>query len=181
MESRSRTSDRVGGPKISALSHVLDRVRAGGHAGVVVFDVDSTLLDNRPRQARILREFGRAHGVGPLVQVQVAQCDAWDLTRTMANCGLSHEDIARWTEVVTVFWRGRFFSSEYCVDDVPIPGAVQFVRRIHDAGSHIVYCTGRDEAMRSGTLTSFQRFGFPLPGSGVSLLMRPTREIPDDE
>lgn len=148
---------------------------------MVVFDVDSTLLDNRPRQARILREFGRTHGVEALAQVQTVHCDAWDLARTMANCGLTSQDIAQSAEVVARFWRARFFTSEYCVDDAPIPGAVRFVGLVRDGGSHIVYCTGRDEAMRGGTLTSFERLGFPLPGPGVSLLMRPTRDIPDDE
>src|SRR5213594_2183134 len=114
MESRSRASDGAGGTQMSILGHVLERARAVGHAGVVVFDLDSTLLDNRPRQARILREFGRAYSVQPLTQVQAVQCDAWDLARTMVNCGLGCQDIARLTEVVAGFWRARFFTSEYC-------------------------------------------------------------------
>ena len=49
----------------TVLERVLARVRALPGA-VVVFDLDSTLLDNRPRQARILREFGAARGIPAL-------------------------------------------------------------------------------------------------------------------
>src|SRR5690349_9323652 len=59
-------------PIIEDKNHVLGRVlelarRLAPHA-LVVFDVDSTLLDNRPRQAQIFREFGELHGVSELSQ-----------------------------------------------------------------------------------------------------------------
>ena len=44
------------------LHRVLGRAQEVGARGLVLFDLDSTLLDNKPRQARILREFGAAHG-----------------------------------------------------------------------------------------------------------------------
>ena len=63
----------------TVLERVLARVRAMPGA-VVVFDLDSTLLDNKPRQARILREFGTAHGIAALaaarfqISVPAAYC-----------------------------------------------------------------------------------------------------------
>lgn len=44
------------------LDRVLTRAAELGPRGVFVFDLDSTLLDNKPRQARIVREAGQHLG-----------------------------------------------------------------------------------------------------------------------
>ena len=58
-------NQRVVSLQPDVLERVVERARAEGARGVVVFDLDSTLLDNRPRQARILREFGAQNGIAP--------------------------------------------------------------------------------------------------------------------
>jgi predicted secreted acid phosphatase len=163
------------------LSRVLGAARAAGCSGVVVFDLDSTLLDNRPRQARILREFGAARGLSALYDVRPEHWEGWDIRRAMANAGLGAEEVARFAEEAKVFWRERFFTSEYCAIDDAIGGAVAFVNAVRGAGATVAYCTGRHEEMRAGTVASFDRLGFPAPAVGVHLIMKPTLEQSDDE
>ena len=164
----------------TVLRRVLDRARSI-RDGVVVFDLDSTLLDNRPRQARILREFGSSTGLRPLEQALPQHWQDWDIKRAMRNAGLPPVEIERIAEAAKQFWRERFFTSEYCIDDEAIAGATRFVVEVRAAGAQVVYCTGRHEAMRQGSVACFQRLGFPIPGDGVHLLMKPDMELSDDD
>lgn len=163
------------------LERVLERARAAAARGVVVFDLDSTLLDNRPRQAVILSEFGRVRQLAALENARPEHWDGWEIRRAMANAGLSPVDVDRYAEDAKAFWRERFFTSEYCRLDGAVAGARDFVDAIARAGAQIAYCTGRHEAMRAGTVECFARLGFPLPGAGVHLLMKPTFEQSDDD
>jgi predicted secreted acid phosphatase len=167
----------------SVLDETLARARAGAPSSVVVFDLDSTLLDNRPRQAVILREFGELHGIQKLLEAKPEHWDGWSLRRAMANVGLAPSEIERWADEAKGFWRDRFFTSHYCALDDAIPGAVDYVKAVLDTGAQVVYCTGRHEAMREGTIRSFHRLGFPDPGTSVrvQLLMKPTFDESDDD
>ncbi len=149
---------------------------------VAAFDLDSTLLDNRPRQARIIREFGAAAGIAPLEKCAPAHFDGWDLRIPLSRCGLSDAEVTRHFPALRDFWRARFFTSDYCDLDVPIPGAPMFVQSVIAAGARVVYLTGRHEPMRNGTLSSLGRGGFPLPDREprAELWLKPTFDIPDD-
>ncbi len=164
----------------TVLERVLARVRAVSDA-VVVFDLDSTLLDNKPRQARILREFGAARGIRALAAARPEHWADWSITHAMANAGLSTDEVARWADAAKQFWRERFFTSEYCRDDEPIAGAHDYLAAVVDAGAFIAYCTGRHEPMRAGTVDNFVRLGYPVPGPRVQLLMKPVFELSDDD
>lgn len=164
----------------SVLGRVLARIRARPSA-LVVFDLDSTILDNRPRQARILREFGAARGVATLAQARADHWQDWSIQRAMRNAGLSDEEVTRLAEDAKEFWRQRFFTSEYCRDDAPIAGAREYLAAIVAGGGRVVYCTGRHEPMRAGTVDSFARLGYPLPSAEAPLLMKPTFELSDDD
>jgi predicted secreted acid phosphatase len=167
----------------SVLDEALARARAKAPGSVVVFDLDSTLLDNRPRQAVILREFGELHGIPELIAARPEHWDGWSLRRAMMNAGMAAADVERWADDAKSFWRDRFFTSQYCALDDAIDGAVDYVRAVLDAGAQVAYCTGRHEAMREGTIRSFHRLGFPDPGASarVQLLMKPTFEETDDD
>jgi hypothetical protein len=144
------------------------------------FDLDSTLLTNKARQARIVREFGLAQGDARLAACPPSAVISWDLRDTALLCGLSAEEAERIAEPLRAFWRERFFTSEYCKDDTPVPGARDYLRLVQEAGGHILYITGRHQEMGEGTLESFRRAGFPLPdGAGVQLWLKP--RIADDD
>lgn len=163
------------------LRRALERARTLGPRAVVVFDLDSTLLDNRPRQARILRELGLQRGIEALKTARPEHWVDWDIRVAMRNSGLLAVDIERWVDEAKQFWRDRFFTSEYCQDDAAIAGAPAFVRAVSEAGAQIAYCTGRHEEMRAGSVRCFERLGFPVPGAMVHLLMKPTVEQSDDD
>lgn len=129
----------------TVLSETLDRLRAGGPEAVAVFDLDSTLLDNRPRQALILREFGAARGLAALAAAQPEHWTSWELAEAMANAGLGAEEVLRHQEAAKAFWRERFFTSEYCAIDEAIAGAGEYLTAIAGLGARIAYCTGRPE------------------------------------
>ncbi len=158
-------------------------VAAKEHApkSIVAFDLDSTLLNNSPRQSQILREYGKSAGVEPLCQSAPAHWDSWDFKAPMVRAGLSEFQAADHLEPFTEFWRRRFFTSEYCQVDVATPGAPEFVNELVRAGAQICYLTGRQEDMRDGTVACFKREGFPIPGSeSVYLWMKPTLDEHDD-
>lgn len=149
--------------------------------GLCVFDLDSTLLDNRPRQALIVREFGVSVGDPVLAKLRPEHFAGWDLEVAMRNAGVAAERAAALRDPARRFWKERFFTSAYCRHDVPIRGAVEFARDVAATGGTIVYLTGRHSGMEDGTLASFQASGFPMPdGRSVHLILKPTVELHDD-
>lgn len=172
---RARPTDQE-----SILGAVLSRARATPRA-VVLFDLDSTILDNRPRQARILRDYGEQAGVPALRDAHPEHWQGWDLEVALANAGLSPAEVATHSAPAHRFWRERFFTSAYCRFDVPVPGAPGFVGALMEAGARIAYVTGRPEGMREGTLEAFSAHGFPPPdGRRADLLMNPDADMRDD-
>jgi hypothetical protein len=178
----------IEGEKTRILQGALDAVRPGRSAAA--FDLDGTLLSNKPRQARIVRDFGRERGIEALARCAPAAIVSWDLRDTMRLCGLApdqaealHEDLRQW-------WVDRFFTSEYCKEDEPVPGARAYLEQVRDRNGHILYVTGRHAGMEAGTLAAFQRAGFPMPeivaptapqsAAPVQLWLKPLPEDDDD-
>ena len=165
------------------LANILDRTtRAAPHA-VVIFDLDSTLLDNRPRQVRIFRDFGILHSVSELLSAEPHHWRGWDLKVPLRNLGLEGPRLDSIYSELKQFWDECFFTSEYCRADEPVAGAAAYVQAIARAGAQIVYLTGRHEGMRSGTIDTLRRHGFPLPpgnGTAVHLIMKPRVSDDDD-
>jgi hypothetical protein len=163
------------------LADVLARARAAAPGGVVVFDLDSTILDNRPRQARILQDYGREAGLLALLDARPEHWIGWDLEAAMRRAGLSEEEARAHVRPARRFWSEWFFTSAYCRLDVPVPGAPAYVEAVRRAGARIAYVTGRPARMRDGTMHVFRRSGFPLPdGARVFLLMKDDAALTDD-
>ena len=102
--------------------------RAAASAPVVVFDLDHTLFDNGPRTWQILLEFAEARGHKALRAALDGLSHTglpYLLSETLARCGI--EDDALHAEAFA-FWRERFFTDEYQRFDLPLAGAVDFVR-----------------------------------------------------
>jgi len=180
MASNLRTRVREGWQQ--TLRGILEQARSLGPQAVLAFDLDSTLFDNRPRQARILREFGLAQAVEKLSACGPHHWDSgFDMRGAMLNCGLSSEEVESHYEALRTFWLERFFTSEYCVDDVALQGGAAFTHAVVATGAHLAYVTGRHEGMRPGTLECMRRNGLAVPGEGrVHLLMKPTAQENDD-
>lgn len=163
------------------LGEALARARAAGEGGVLVFDLDSTLLDNRPRQARILAAYGARTGEPRLAASRPDHWRGWDAAVAMRAAGLAPEEIARHLPAYRAFWLERFFTSEACAVDEPLPGAAAFLAAVRQAGAQVAYVTGRPGEMAEGTLAAFARAAFPRPdGRQVHLLLRPDEFTGDD-
>jgi hypothetical protein len=165
-----------------ALKSILDEARSLGSQAVLAFDLDSTLFDNRPRQARILREFGRERSVEALLACEPHHWDTgWDMRAAMRNCGVPPPQVEGLFEDARRFWGERFFTSDYCVDDITIQGAAAFTLAVVGTGAQLAYVTGRHEGMRAGTVECMRRHGLALPDGGrVHLLMKPAAFDNDD-
>lgn len=163
------------------LTRALARARAAAPGAVAVFDLDSTVLDNRPRQARILREYGEAAGLPALLRATPEHWRGWDIEAALVATGLPPDVARRHRDPALRFWAERFFTSDYCLLDVPVPGAPAFVRAVSEAGPVVAYVTGRPARMEEGTLEVLSRLGFPAPdGRRAHLLLKRQDALGDD-
>ena len=172
-------------PQHAVLKAVLRRCQAekARATPVVVFDLDGTLMDNRPRTIAILREFavfcevGDADLAGRLRRARPADL-AYLLSDSLERLGAQH------TEYVTelhAFWRDRFLADSHLGHDVALPGAVDFARACRDAGAIVVYLTGRDlPLMGTGTFASLRDLGFPIGVPGTELVLKPDAAMADE-
>ncbi len=166
----------------SFLRGILRMAAEMGKSAVLAFDLDSTLFDNRPRQARIMSELGKARGIPALEGCQPHHwTSGWDMKAAMVACGLSQAEAEALYKEAKAFWLERFFTSEYCVDDVAVHGAPDFMAKVAETGATIAYVTGRHEQMREGTVRAMRKCRVPEPGEGIHLIMKPTFEMGDDE
>lgn len=150
---------------------------AAGHSAVVVFDIDHTLYDGRPRTLVILAEYAatlpasqRRHAEA--IQNISLKGVSYLLKDTLTAAGVTDPQVIAAAEA---FWKPRFFSDAYVDLDVPLPGAAAYVRDLWSRGALIVYLTGRNaEAMLTGTTASLQKWGFPVGVRGAQLVLKPT-------
>src|SRR5262249_26945479 len=134
-------------------------------ASVVVFDLDGTLMDNRPRTCTILQELGQIWASRePEIAKRLIRAKPDDLAYLLAD-SLERLGVRR-TELVKeaeIFWRERFFVDGYLRHDVEVPGAAAFARDCYEKGAVLVYFTGRDLPMMGvGSFASLRDLGFPI-------------------
>ena len=169
-----------------ALAQISERVaaeRAIGKTPVVVFDLDHTLYDGRPRTLVILAEFAATL---PPSQARHAEAIrtislrgvAYLLKDTLVAAGVTDPQVVSAAEA---YWKPRFFSDAYVDLDVPLPGAAAYVQDLWRRGALVVYLSGRNaEAMLTGTTASLQKWGFPVGVRGAQLILKPTFAEPDE-
>lgn len=168
------------------LSTILRTTREAARDGrpIAVFDLDGTLMDNRPRVVAILHELARewsARHPGAAERCRAAQNDdiVYGFVENLVRLGI--EDPLLHEEGLA-FWKARFFADPHMRHDVEIPGARSFVEACYAAGATIVYLTGRDlPNMALGTLASLRDLGFPIGVIGTELVTKPTFDMPDSE
>ena len=168
------------------LAQVSERVaseRASGRTPVVVFDLDHTLYDGRPRTLVILAEFAATLPPGQRRHAEAIRNIslrgvAYLLKDTLSAVGVTDPQVIAAAEA---YWKPRFFSDAYVDLDVPLPGAAAYVQDLWRRGALVVYLSGRNaEAMLTGTTTSLQKWGFPVGVRGAQLILKPTFAEPDE-
>jgi hypothetical protein len=157
----------------SALGGVLQRVAATARA-LVVFDLDGTLIDNRPRTLSIFESIAltwKAKGLPEAALLDRAGSSKLPFSIEASLRQLGVEDPSLRAEALHQ-WRREFFSNRRLHHDTCVPGAREFVAECHRRRARLAYLTARDApTMRAGTLRSLARLGFPLDSS-VTLLMK---------
>src|SRR5689334_667216 len=99
--------------------------KPGERPAVVVFDLDGTLMDNRPRTTVILRELAaelkaEAHSSAEILAAARSEELAYLLGDSLKRLGVEHPDLIARAEA---FWRERFFSDGYLRHDIAVPGS----------------------------------------------------------
>jgi beta-phosphoglucomutase-like phosphatase (HAD superfamily) len=159
------------------------RVERAQRTPVVVFDLDGTLVDNRPRTLAILREFAvRCRDRQPELADRLERAYEHELeyllSDSLVRLGAPGSDLSAEMEA---FWRERFFADSHLLHDTPLAGAIEFARACYDAGAVLVYLTGRDlPLMGLGTFASLRDLGFPIGVPGTELVLKPDAAMPDE-
>jgi hypothetical protein len=172
----------------AVLSEVVRRVaeeRDAGARPLVLFDVDGTLYENRPRIVRILAEWIASRSDGhermqAILQRLSAEAMFYGPREALISAGLDAEAEEILAEA-EAFWTERFFSNAYLTHDVPYPRAASYLTRLSELGAEIGYLTGRDvPRMGEGTRAMLTRDGFPVSGR-VRWLLKPDPKLGDAE
>jgi len=178
------TTRRLGAPQRAALlDDILARIAARrGKPGVVVLDLDGTLMDNRPRVVAILRELAEEwrakhpQAADRCASVTAAQI-VYGFVENLKLAGVTEPELH---ESGLSFWKERFFRDPHVRHDIPVPGARDYAAACHDAGATIIYLTGRDlPNMALGSFASLRDLGFPIGRVGTELVTKPSFDMPD--
>lgn len=166
------------------LRSVIERAEAAAtqKPPVVVFDLDGTIMDNRPRVVAILHELAAVwqdkhpEPAAALAKINVDDI-AYGFVETMQRVGILDKNLHAEGQG---FWRERFFADAFIRHDTEIAGARDYVRACYEAGAVIVYLTGRDlPNMALGSFASLRDLGFPIGTIGTELVTKPAFETPD--
>ena len=163
----------------AAQGPALDDLLAEVAARVVVFDLDDTLFSTAQRHRRILREYAAARPEAAALADLPVESLKYSIVETARAAGFADGGLLK---DLRDFWFARFFQNDYLLEDRPLPGAAEYCAAVASGGGSVVYMTGRDEAMRRGTLQALAGRGFPRPDEGAALLiLKPTFDAPDLE
>lgn len=150
---------------------------------VVVFDLDGTLMDNRPRSIAILREVAasweaRHPDVARRLSSITPDALTYLVSDSLRRLGVTAEELVIEAEA---YWRTKFFRDDHLVHDIAINGAVEFARDCYAAGATLVYLTGRDlPLMGTGTFKSIRDLGFPIGVAGTQVILKPNADMADE-
>ncbi len=144
---------------------------------LVIFDIDSTLMNTAPRNMAILKE---AAGFFPALNSYLDDIRekelGWNIRTPLTMAGLKDQTLL---EEVFQFWKDRFFTDPYLLEDRPYPGAAELLARLTRLGYTLIYLTGRHTGgMDQGTRESFVKWGFPVEPP-VKFFFKPAFEMED--
>ena len=162
------------------LQRILDRIRTKTKrqaSSVVIFDLDGTLYDNRPRTMYIMRQIAdqfydqMPQLVKAVESGEINNLDNFEysLDASMERLGVTDE---KEIKLAKSEWSKRFFTDDYQQYDVPLPGAKKFVCDVYEAGATVIYLTGRDVNMLVGLTQTLRMCGFPVGVVGTMTMTK---------
>ncbi len=150
---------------------------AAGADALVLFDIDSTIMDTAPRNFQILQEaeeaFSHLEGICELFQDEEI---SWNFADSVhARRSLTEEQ----KKELHQFWYDRFFFDPWLGFDTPYRGVKEVLHWFLSNNIRIVYLTGRDEInMKKGTVDSFLDYGLPAE-DGTEFILKPSQDHED--
>jgi hypothetical protein len=134
---------------------------AKGERVRVVFDIDDTLADTRPRTVAIAKAWDRQNGTHYFDALKPT--DVLRSPRDTAEAlGVPFHLIGDFTN----FWSVAFWDGANFKNDTPVKSTVDVAKAARDAGAELVFLTGRLKASEKSTISQLRTYG--LAGTLVS-------------
>jgi phosphoglycolate phosphatase-like HAD superfamily hydrolase len=127
---------------------------AKGQQVRVVFDIDDTLADTKPRTVAIAKQWDKLNGThyfDRLTPAQVARSPL-DTARAMELSWQAERDF-------TNYWGMAFWDGANYQHDAPMKGPLEVARAARAAGAEVIFLTGRTEQTRDFTIAQLKAFG----------------------
>jgi hypothetical protein len=167
---------------LEAILGRVERARSAGVLPIVVFDLDSTLIETASRHLAILREFVETEwshdpAVVDAVKSLTPAEFRWHVGGPLRARGLDDPGLHR---ALLAFWMERFFHDDYLRHDTAAPGAVAYVKAVVKRGGLAYYLTARPlPGMGLGTVASLVQLGFPYFDGLTVLQLKPSPDLDD--
>lgn len=152
-----------------------------GDRSLVIFDIDSTLIDTSHRTAAICREFARQPSHNSQFKELCREINQWTewvevyhpIDFINMHSGIKIKPHSVEEAFILKFWKDRFFHEDWLVHDLPYSGGKEFVTECLLRGADIAYLTGRHkDTSIVGTKKWLATHHFPLKeGSARTRLM----------
>ena len=156
------------------LDSILDEISAltaQKSKSLVIFDIDSTLIDTSHRTAAIFREFARepTHKESfPELCTEISNWTEWvevydPIDFINVHSGVKIRPESPEEKYIMKYWRERFFHEDWLVHDLPYSGGKEFVTECLVRGADVAYLTARTvEKTLTGTKKWLATHHFPL-------------------
>lgn len=166
---------------LTSVLTAIDEARARGVLPICVFDLDGTLLLTRSRTLRILADFAEKTGRTALAEAVAGiavEEQGYGVFDPLAE-RIELDDAEK--AAILAWWRGHFFTDDWCLQDDVQAGASEFVNACWERGAFVYYLTGRHiHGMEEGTIGSLVLQGFPIFGGRALLHLKPDFDTPDE-
>lgn len=168
--------------------HKIKELQQNDLKSLIVFDLDSTLFDVSPRLQQILHDFAYRpenqklypESCEVLKTIEMQRSD-WGIRNALIRAGLDQHS-SEFHKAVKQYWIDSFFTNHYLQYDRPYAGAVEFVQKVAQLGTEIVYLSGRDRpGMEKGTIEVLEKWKFPLDGKKAKVALKPQKGLDDAE
>lgn len=147
----------------------------------VILDLDGTLIDNFPRQMRILQDqlkpqFPYLPWEQIIKKINQKKKIIYSVLEVISEFV---PDKITFNEISVQFLK-YFLSERYLHHDQIIPGAKKFVRQLYRFGVEIIFLTGRPASLMTlGTLKILQKIVPNFERFGGKLIMKPKEDLAD--
>jgi len=129
------------------------------NARVLVFDLDNTIVDTRPRTVAAVREFAQSRSLDRTTRARLAAVSkddvGYDARETAAKLGLSRLQAQRFERM----WNRRFWDPKSFALDEPVGNVIELIKTAK--GKDVVFLSGRYESYMAATVAQLERLGLP--------------------